>query len=296
MLLDLLKRKKQVKEKPAHEEKPVSPKLEKNTEHVCSRCSGRTGLEQWQRNLKVCPACGYHDRFGARERLEALLDKGTFKETGTTILSGDPLEFPDYPDKLAQAKSRSGEAESVITGSGNIAGIPVCVFAMEPDFMMGSLGSAAGERIAQIIELAGTQQVPVIGFCASGGARMQEGILSLMQMAKTAAALGKLSEQGIPYFAVLTDPTTGGVTASYAMLGDVILAEPGALIGFAGQRVIEQTIRQSLPEGFQRAEFLLEKGFVDRIVPRNDMKATLILLLRGHAANGGANDGSNTRI
>lgn len=296
MLLDLLKRKKQVKEKPAHHEKPVSPKLEKNTEHTCSHCSGRTSREQWQHHMKVCPACGHHDRIGARERLEALLDKGTFKEAGTAVLSGDPLSFPDYPDKLLQAKSRSGEEESVITGSGKIEGIPVCAFAMEPEFMMGSLGSAAGERIAQVIELAGTRQVPVVGFCASGGARMQEGILSLMQMAKTSAALGKLAEQGIPYFAVLTDPTTGGVTASYAMLGDVILAEPGALIGFAGQRVIEQTIRQSLPEGFQRAEFLLEKGFVDRIVPRNEMRKTLALLLRAHSAKGGAADGSNTGI
>jgi len=153
---------------------------------------------------------------------------------------------------------------------------------MEPDFMMGSLGSAAGERITRLIETAIENRLPVIGFCASGGARMQEGILSLMQMAKTSAALGRLSAEGLPYIAVLTDPTTGGVTASYAMLGDVILAEPGALIGFAGQRVIEQTIRQSLPDGFQRAEFLVEKGFVDRIVHRAEMKAVLAKLLRLH--------------
>lgn len=296
MLLDLLKRKKQVKEKPAQAEKqPAHPKVVLS-EHVCDHCSGRITLEQWHKNLKVCPACGHHDRIGARERLTALLDQGSFKETGTAILSGDPLGFPEYPDKLALAKSRSGETDSVVTGSGTIAGIPVCVFAMEPDFMMGSLGSAAGERIAQVVELAGTLNIPLIGFCASGGARMQEGILSLMQMAKTAAALGKLDEQGIPYFAVLTDPTTGGVTASYAMLGDIILAEPGALIGFAGQRVIEQTIRQSLPPGFQRAEFLLEKGFVDRIVPRNEMRTTLMMLLRGHSGNGGASHGTNTGI
>ncbi len=294
MLLDLLKRKKQGKDKPLHSEKAPTQPIAAAQEHVCSHCSGRITLEQWQRQLKVCPACGHHDRMGARERLEALLDSGSFKETGKEILSGDPLGFPDYPQKLAQAKSRSGETESVLTGSGRISGMPVCLFAMEPDFMMGSLGSAAGERIAQIIELAGTTKSPVIGFCASGGARMQEGILSLMQMAKTSAALGKLSELGIPYFSVLTDPTTGGVTASYAMLGDIILAEPGALIGFAGQRVIEQTIRQSLPEGFQRAEFLLEKGFVDRIVPRNEMKTTLTLLLQVHSGSGGGQHGSNT--
>lgn len=296
MLLDLLRRKKQAKEKPAHAEKSISDRAVTLQEHVCSHCSGKITVEQWRSLLKVCPACGHHDRMGARERLEALLDTGSFIETGMTILSGDPLCFPEYPEKLAQAKSRSGEIESVLTGSGKIAGLPVCVFAMEPDFMMGSLGSAAGERIAQVIELAGTLNIPVIGFCASGGARMQEGILSLMQMAKTAAALGRLSELGIPYFAVLTDPTTGGVTASYAMLGDVILAEPGALIGFAGQRVIEQTIRQSLPAGFQRAEFLLEKGFVDRIVSRSEMKATMTLLIQFHSAHGGDRNGTNTGI
>lgn len=294
MLLDLLKRKKQGKDKPVHMEKAAAQPALNILDHVCSHCSGKISQAQWQQHLKVCPACGHHDRMGARERIEMLLDNGTFKETGADILSGDPLGFPDYPGKLAQAKSKSGETESVVTGSGRIAGMSVCVFAMEPDFMMGSLGSAAGERIAQVIELAGATCVPVIGFCASGGARMQEGILSLMQMAKTSAALGKLAEQGLPYFAVLTDPTTGGVTASYAMLGDVILAEPGALIGFAGQRVIEQTIRQSLPSGFQRAEFLLEKGFVDRIVPRKEMKATLTLLLQAHRADGGALNGSNS--
>ncbi len=294
MLLDLLKRKKQVKEKPAHAEKSTLKPVEAVQEHVCGHCSGRITLDQWNQQLKVCPACGFHDRMGARERIENLLDTGSFMETGMLILSGDPLGFPEYPEKLAHAKSRSGEVESVVTGSGRIAGIPVCVFAMEPDFMMGSLGSAAGERIAQVVELAGTLKAPVIGFCASGGARMQEGILSLMQMAKTSAALGKLAEMGIPYFAVLTDPTTGGVTASYAMLGDVILAEPGALIGFAGQRVIEQTIRQSLPAGFQRAEFMLEKGFVDRIVPRNDMKSTITLLLQYHSVKGENVHGSDT--
>ncbi len=294
MLLDLLKRKKQGKEKPAQPEKAHARSSAKVSEHTCSHCSGRISAEQWQLQLKVCPACGYHDRISARERIGAFLDTGSFKETGTAILSGDPLSFPDYPGKLVQAKAKSGENESVLTGSGKIDGMPVCVFAMEPDFMMGSLGSAAGERIAQLIELAGSMKAPVIGFCASGGARMQEGILSLMQMAKTSAALGKLSEEGVPYIAVLTDPTTGGVTASYAMLGDIILAEPGALIGFAGQRVIEQTIRQSLPPGFQRAEFLMERGFVDRIVTRNEMKKTLTLLLRAHLGSGGAGNGADS--
>lgn len=282
MLLDLLKRKKQGKEKPSPVVKPAGQPTP-SPDVVCGHCSGRVARDILQNRQRVCPACGHHDRIGARERLNGLLDSGSFKETGTQILSADPLNFPGYPDKLTQAKQRCGEDESVITGMGTLSGMPLAVFAMEPEFMMGSLGSAAGERIASLIEAAGEAKVPVIGFCASGGARMQEGILALMQMAKTSAALGKLSEQGIPYISVLTDPTTGGVTASYAMLGDIILAEPGALIGFAGQRVIEQTIRQSLPPGFQRAEFLLEKGFVDRIVPRNEMKAVLALLLRAHS-------------
>lgn len=294
MLLDLLKRKKQVKEKTPPIEKASSSAIAKKSEHNCVQCSGRVPAEQWEKQLHVCPVCGKHERLGARRRIEALLDSGSFKETGMNVLSADPLGFPDYPEKLVQAKAKSGESESVLTGSGLVNGIPVCVFAMEPDFMMGSLGSAAGERITQLIEMAGEKNVPVVGFCASGGARMQEGILSLMQMAKTSAALGKLSELGIPYFSILTDPTTGGVTASYAMLGDVILAEPGALIGFAGQRVIEQTIRQSLPPGFQRAEFLMERGFVDRIVPRGEMKTTLTLLLRAHMGSGGAVSGSNS--
>lgn len=287
MLLDLLKRK---KPQPAAKAKPAAPKGAAQPtapDHQCESCSGKISGARWREALHVCPACGHHSRIGARQRLEALLDPGSFKEIGTTLLSGDPLGFPGYAEKLRQAGEKSGETESVITGFGTIAGAEAALFVMEPDFMMGSLGSAAGERIASLIDAAADRGTAVIGICASGGARMQEGILSLMQMAKTAASLGRLAEMGVPYFVVLTDPTTGGVTASFAMLGDVILAEPGALIGFAGQRVIEQTIRQSLPEGFQRAEFLMERGFVDRIVPRAALRSELGRLVRMHQGKRG---------
>lgn len=292
MLLDLLKRKKQKPVK-AHGATKAPAPAAAGREHLCEKCSGRFAATLWESALHVCPACGHHGRIGARARLTALLDADTFQETGMDCVSGDPLAFPGYPEKLAQAAAKSGERESVITGTGRINGQPAALFVMEPDFMMGSLGSAAGERIASLVETALEAGLPVIGICASGGARMQEGILSLMQMAKTAAALGRLSEARLPYIVLLTDPTTGGVTASFAMLGDVILAEPGALIGFAGQRVIEQTLRQSLPPGFQRAEFLMERGFVDRIVPRGDLRRELGLLIRMHTGNGGGRHGTD---
>lgn len=251
-------------------------------EAACPGCGAIHSKHRWERSFKVCDQCGKHGRVNSQERVAQLLDQGTFSPIAKEVTSVDPLAFPGYQEKLDKAMLQSEAGDAVLTGTGLIDGIPAALFIMEPDFMMGSLGSAAGERITRLIETAIENRVPVIGFCASGGARMQEGILSLMQMAKTSAALGRLSAEGLPYIAVLTDPTTGGVTASYAMLGDVILAESGALIGFAGQRVIEQTIRQSLPEGFQRAEFLVEKGFVDRIVHRAEMKAVLAKLLRLH--------------
>jgi acetyl-CoA carboxylase carboxyl transferase subunit beta len=260
----------------------AAPKTPGPDEAACPSCGAIHSKQRWERSFKVCDQCGKHGRINSEERVAQVVDSGTFSPVAKEVTSVDPLAFPGYQEKLDKAMLQSEAGDAVLTGTGCIDGIPAALFIMEPDFMMGSLGSAAGERITRLIETAIENRLPVIGFCASGGARMQEGILSLMQMAKTSAALGRLSAEGLPYIAVLTDPTTGGVTASYAMLGDVILAEPGALIGFAGQRVIEQTIRQSLPEGFQRAEFLVEKGFVDRIVHRAEMKAALAKLLRLH--------------
>ena len=260
----------------------AAPKTPGPDETACPSCGAIHSKQRWERSFKVCDQCGKHGRINSKDRVAHLVDQGTFSPIAKEVTSVDPLAFPGYKEKLDKAMIQSEAGDAVLTGTGCINGIPAALFIMEPDFMMGSLGSAAGERITRLIETAIENRVPVIGFCASGGARMQEGILSLMQMAKTSAALGRLSAEGLPYIAVLTDPTTGGVTASYAMLGDVILAEPGALIGFAGQRVIEQTIRQSLPDGFQRAEFLVEKGFVDRIVHRAEMKAVLAKLLKMH--------------
>lgn len=225
-------------------------------------------------------------RVHPRERIKELIDDDTFIEYDLDLETSNPLDFPDYNEKIKSAKEVSKENEAVITGQGEIDGNQVIICVMNPSFMMGSMGSVVGEKITRAIERSLEKRVPIVIFAASGGARMQEGILSLMQMAKTSAALGRLSEEGILYIAVLTNPTTGGVTASFAMLGDIIIAEPGALIGFAGPRVIEQTIKQNLPEGFQRAEFLLEKGFIDKIVKRQDMKKFLSQVLKLHSIGG----------
>ncbi|WP_352418185.1 acetyl-CoA carboxylase, carboxyltransferase subunit beta [Proteiniborus sp.] len=227
-----------------------------------------------------------YPRIGARDRINELIDENTFIEYDVDLKSANPLNFPEYAEKTNSAVQKTGQNEAVITGEGRIMGESCIICVMEPNFMMGSMGSVVGEKITRAVEKATEKRLPVIIFSASGGARMQEGILSLMQMAKTSAALGKLSEEGLLYISVLTDPTTGGVTASFAMQGDIIISEPGALIGFAGPRVIEQTIRQKLPEGFQRAEFLLEKGFIDKIVHRKDMRNTLSILLNIHASGG----------
>ncbi|NLK44341.1 MAG: acetyl-CoA carboxylase carboxyltransferase subunit beta [Tissierellia bacterium] len=229
-------------------------------------------------------------RIEPRKIIEDIIDQGTFIEFDIDLESSNPLDFPDYKAKLAKAKEVSMEKEGVISGEGDINGQRAVICIMNPSFMMGSMGTVVGEKITRAIEKAIEKELPIIIFSASGGARMQEGILSLMQMAKTSAALARLDESGLLYISVLTDPTTGGVTASFAMLGDIILAEPGALIGFAGPRVIEQTIRQKLPEGFQRAEFLLEKGFIDKIVKREDMKETLSSILRLHSKGGGVHE------
>jgi len=228
-------------------------------------------------------------RIGARERIYSLIDKGTFIEYDTDLKAANPLDFPKYVDKLETAMEKSGEQEGVITGEGKIMGEACVICVMNPNFMMGSMGSVVGEKITRATEKAIEKRLPLIIFSASGGARMQEGMISLMQMAKTSAALGRLSEAGLLYISVLTDPTTGGVTASFAMLGDIIIAEPGALIGFAGPRVIEQTIRKQLPEGFQRAEFLLKKGFIDKIVERKNMRRVLYNILNIHSVGGEEN-------
>lgn len=249
----------------------------------CPSCKSYETKRAVAKNKMVCPNCGHHYRIGARTRAKALLDKDSFQELFTGIATVDPLEFPGYAEKMERGRAVSGETEGVLCGTALIRRQPCAVFIMEPQFMMGSMGSVVGEKIARLFEYADEKNLPVIGFTASGGARMQEGILSLMQMAKVSGAVGLHGKNGGLYITVLTDPTTGGVTASFAMLGDIILSEPKATIGFAGRRVIEQTTKKKLPEGFQSAEFLLEHGFVDAIVPRNEMRQTLERLLRQHS-------------
>ena len=234
----------------------------------------------------VCPLCGHHYPIGAYYRLSLVLDKGTFRELDGALASNDPLSFPGYAAKLDAARRRTGMNEGVVTATGRINGQKVAVGALDSRFFMGSMSAALGEKVTRLVEYAEKNKLPLILFAASGGARMQEGILSLMQMAKTSAALARFSEKGLLYISVLTDPTTGGVTASFASLGDIILAEPGALIGFAGPRVIQQTIGETLPEGFQRAEYQEEHGFVDAVVPRDQMRDTLARLLRLHEKGG----------
>ena len=253
----------------------------------CDDCKEIVYRKEVEQNLSVCPKCGYHFRISARERFEMLFDDGKYKEFATDIRSCDPLEFRDtkrYRDRLKVYEQRAGKGDAVLCAEGKLDGVPVVVCAMEYSFMGGSMGSVVGEKITIAIERAVDKKEPVIIISTSGGARMQEGILSLMQMAKISAALARLSDAGLAYVSVLTDPTTGGVTASYAMLGDINVAEPKALIGFAGPRVIEQTIRQTLPEGFQTAEFLVEHGMVDLITPRAEMKPSIAKFL--HAFTG----------
>jgi len=236
--------------------------------------------------LSVCPKCGYHFPIGAYYRLSTILDPGSFRELHPRLPAGDPLSFPGYRAKLESSQRKTGLTEAAVTATGTIGGRRCVVGVLDSRFLMGSMSAAVGEKITLAIEFAAKSRLPLILFAASGGARMQEGILSLMQMAKTSAALARFSEKGLLYISVLTDPTTGGVTASFASLGDIILAEPGALIGFAGPRVIQQTIGETLPEGFQRSEFQMEHGFVDAVVPRAEMRDTLSRLLRLHEKGG----------
>jgi len=249
----------------------------------CDGCSQIIYKKEIARNANVCPKCGYHFRIQARERLVSLYDGGRYEEFDTSLVSVDPLSFKDtktYKKRLQDARESTGSNDAVLNTRGTIGGITVILSAMEYGFMGGSMGSVVGEKITRAAERALDEKVPLIVISCSGGARMQEGALSLMQMAKISAALANLHAAGIPYISILTDPTTGGVTASYAMLGDLNMAEPKALIGFAGPRVIEQTIRQTLPDGFQRAEFLVQHGMVDQIVERVGMRDALIKALR----------------
>jgi acetyl-CoA carboxylase carboxyl transferase subunit beta len=249
----------------------------------CDHCKEIIYKQEVLLNTNVCPKCNYHFRISARERLEQLLDEGRYVEFDTDIAPDDPLEFKDtklYSKRLAQYQDRTGLKDAIISCSGHMGGFPVIMAIMEYGFMGGSMGSVVGEKVTRCAERALEERAPLFVLSCSGGARMQEGALSLMQMAKISAALARLDEQGIPFISILTDPTTGGVTASFAMLGDLNIAEPRALIGFAGPRVIEQTIRQKLPAGFQRSEFLLEHGMVDIVVERSRMRDTLISCLR----------------
>lgn len=247
----------------------------------CSSCSEIIYKETLHENLSVCPSCGYHLRLSSRRRVAQIIDEGTFEPfSELNIKTVNPLKIEDYEQKIEALKEKTGIDEAVLCGRGNINGEPTVICAMDGNFLMGSMGSVVGEKITYSIEKAIELKLPIIIFSVSGGARMQEGIISLMQMAKTSSAIAKANQAGILFISVLTDPTYGGVTASFASLGDIILAEPKAMIGFAGPRVIEQTINQKLPEGFQTAEFLLEHGFIDKIVERKDMKDTLSKLIK----------------
>ncbi|SMC60164.1 acetyl-CoA carboxylase, carboxyltransferase subunit beta [Papillibacter cinnamivorans] len=263
-------------------EKRPAPNIPDEMCLTCPDCKKVLFTGRLPDSCHVCPHCGYHFRLNARQRIHLFADPGTFAERDGNLVSRDTLSFPGYPQKLEQAGLESAEKESVVCGECRIGGRECCLFVMEPYFMMGSLGVTAGEKITRLFEHALEKKLPVIGFTVSGGARMQEGVLALMQMAKTSGAVKRHGDAGLLYIAVLTNPTTGGVTASFAMEGDVILAEPGALIGFAGPRVIEQTLRQKLPQGFQRSEFLLERGFVDSVTDRRKLKALLERLLLLH--------------
>ena len=263
---------------------PFLPKRQtaENLWHKCSRCGTMVFVKEWEENYSVCPRCNFHDRIGPTKRFQQLFDAAEYELLPSPEVREDPLRFRDtkrYTDRLKAARSANGERDALVNARGRVDGHRVVIGVQDFAFMAGSMGIAVGAAIVAGIRAAIAERCPYILFTAAGGARMQEGILSLMQMPRTTVALQELKEAGLPYIVVLTDPTTGGVTASYAMLGDVQIAEPGALIGFAGQRVIEQTIRERLPEGFQRAEYLLEHGMIDMVVSRGDLKEKLALLI-----------------
>jgi acetyl-CoA carboxylase carboxyl transferase subunit beta len=267
------------------EKKPRQPRRERleipaDVWEKCEACGHTDIREKFERNLNVCPECDYHRRIRATEYVNLLLDDGQYEELDPELRSVDPLTFPEYPARIARATQNAGEADAIMTVSGTLGSMPVFLGVMDFAFMGGSMGSVVGEKISRMGQRSLERKYPLVLVSASGGARMQEGVLSLMQMAKTSAVLSQLAERRIPYISVLTNPTTGGVSASFAMLGDAIVAEPGAVVGFAGPRVIKQTIGQDLPEGFQTAEFLMDKGMLDAVVHRRDLKRTIGQLLR----------------
>jgi acetyl-CoA carboxylase carboxyl transferase subunit beta len=267
------------------EKKPRQPRRERleipaDVWEKCEACGHTDIREKFVKNFNVCPTCDYHRRIRANDYCGLLLDDGSMEELDLDIRSTDPLGFPEYPARLKKANLNAGDGDALLAASGAIEALPVSLGVMDFAFMGGSMGSVVGEKIARLGQRSLERKHPLIVVCASGGARMQEGVLSLMQMAKISAVLAQLAERRIPYIAILTNPTTGGVSASYAMLGDAILAEPGAVIGFAGPRVIKQTLGQDLPEGFQTAEFLLDHGMLDQVVHRRELKHTVSQLLR----------------
>ncbi|HCX63746.1 MAG TPA: acetyl-CoA carboxylase carboxyl transferase subunit beta [Eubacteriaceae bacterium] len=251
----------------------------------CPSCEEMIYYEDLQRTSKICPSCDYHFSLSAGERIDALVDPGTFKPLFKGMKTKNNKAFPGYDGKLQKAEKQSGLKEAVVCGYGEIRGHRLALAVMDTSFMMGSMGSVVGEKITRTIEKSMKHQIPLLIICCSGGARMQEGVQSLMQMAKVSAALKKHDRQGLLSICLLTNPTTGGVTASFAMLGDILIAEPKALIGFAGPRVIQQTIRQELPEGFQSSEFLLSRGFLDKIVPRDQLRDSLSTILALHGGD-----------
>ncbi len=267
------------------EKKPRLPQRERleippDVWEKCEACGHTDIREKFIRNFNVCPNCDYHRRIRANDYCNLLLDEGSTEELELSIRSTDPLGFPEYPARLKKATANAGEGDALLAATGTIEGLPTNLGVMDFAFMGGSMGSVVGEKIARLGQRSLERKHPLVVICASGGARMQEGVLSLMQMAKVSAVLAQLAERRLPYIVILTNPTTGGVSASYAMLGDAILAEPGAVIGFAGPRVIKQTLGQDLPEGFQTAEFLLDHGMVDQVVHRRELKHTVGQLLR----------------
>ena len=278
MLIDLFQKtrrtSKQLTRQPAEERPDIT----------CKGCGKKLNARTYGRNLYVCPYCGRYSRLLARTRIRQVADKDSFREMDADLRSLDPVGFPGYPEKVAELAEKTGMNDAVLTGTCTIGGEAACIAVMDSHFMMASMGSVVGEKLARLFEYAARKRLPVVVFTASGGARMQEGMYSLLQMAKVSGAVERHSRAGGLYITVLTDPTTGGVTASFASLGDIILAEPRATVGFAGRRVIEGTIGETLPDDFQSAEFLLAHGFCDQIVPRNRMKQTLAALLKLHAA------------
>lgn len=263
------------------EEKDI-PVVPDGTWIKCSNCGKILYKKSLEENYNVCVNCNYHFRLGSYERIKQICDKGTFREFNKYMKSKNPMDFPNYEEKLKANEEKSKTNEAVVTGECEIGGNKAIIAVMDSNFLMGSMGTVVGEKITIAVEEATKRKLPIIIFTASGGARMQEGILSLMQMAKISSVLSRHSDEGLLYITVLTDPTTGGVTASFAMLGDIILAEPKALVGFAGRRVIEGTIKEKLPEDFQSAEFLLEHGFIDNIIKRDNLKMALSALLNFH--------------